>query len=57
VSTPLFELTSKYGVHTNQTSKWKKQAKEQVADGFAGKAKKTQQSDEMLIKELYAKIG
>ncbi len=53
----LSELASKYGVHANQISKWKKQAKEQIADGFAGKTKKTQQSDEVLIKELHAKIG
>lgn len=53
----LSELASKYGVHANQISKWKKQAKEQIADGFAGKTKKTQQSDEALIKELHAKIG
>ena len=53
----LSELASKYGVHANQISKWKKQAKEQIADGFANKTKKTQQSDEALIKELHAKIG
>ncbi len=53
----LSELASKYGVHANQISKWKKQAKEQVAAGFAGKTQKIQQSDEALIKELHAKIG
>ncbi len=53
----LSELASKYGVHANQISKWKKQAKEQVAAGFAGKAQKVQKSDEVLIKELHAKIG
>jgi len=31
----LSELASKYGVHANQISKGKKQAKEQVAAGFA----------------------
>ena len=53
----LSELASKYGVHANQISKWKKQAKEQIAAGFAGKTQKIQQSDEALIKELHAKIG
>lgn len=32
----LSELASKYGVHPNQVSQWKKQAKEQIAAGFAG---------------------
>jgi len=53
----LSELASKYGVHANQISQWKKQAKEQVAAGFAGKTQKIQQNDEALIKELHAKIG
>ncbi|XXJ20279.1 IS3 family transposase [Desulfovibrio caledoniensis] len=53
----LSELASKCGVHANQISQWKKQAKEQVAAGFAGKTQKAQQSDEALIKELHTKIG
>jgi transposase len=53
----LSELASKYGVHPNQVSQWKKQAKEQIVAGFAGKAQKMQQSDEARIKELHAKIG
>jgi len=53
----LSELASKYGVHPNQVSQWKKQAKEQVVAGFAGKAQKTRQNDEARIKELHAKIG
>jgi transposase len=53
----LSELASKYGVHPNQVSQWKKQAKEQIVAGFAGKAEKAQQSDEARIKELHAKIG
>ena len=53
----LSELASKYGVHPNQVSQWKKQAKEQIAAGFAGKAPKGQRSEEVRIKELHAKIG
>jgi transposase len=53
----LSELASKYGVHPNQVSQWKKQAKEQIVAGFSGKAQKAQQSDEARIKELHAKIG
>jgi len=53
----LSELASKYGVHTNQISQWKKQAKEQIVAGFSSKAEKSQQSDEARIKDLHAKIG
>jgi transposase len=52
----LSELASKYGVHPNQVSQWKKQAKEQIAAGFSGKAQKALQSDEAQIKELHAKV-
>ncbi len=53
----LSELAAKYGVHPNQISQWKRQAKEGVAASFSGKAQKNQQSDEARIKELHAKIG
>ena len=53
----LSELASKHGVHPNQISQWKQQAKEQIAAGFAGKSQKAQQNDEARIKELHAKIG
>lgn len=52
----LSELARKYGVHPNQVSPWKRQAKEHVVAGFAGKAQKTRQSDEARIKELHARI-
>ncbi len=51
------ELSSKYGVHANQISKWKKQAKEGIVASFSGKAKADQQDSESQIKELHAKIG
>jgi len=53
----LSEIASKYGVHPNQVSQWKKQAKEGIAASFSGKAQKVQQSDEARIKDLHAKIG
>jgi transposase len=34
----LSEIASKYGVHPNQVSQWKKQAKEGIAASFSGKA-------------------
>jgi transposase len=53
----LSEFANKYGVHPNQVSQWKKQTKEQIVAGFAGKAQKVQQNDEARNKELHAKIG
>ena len=52
----LSELASKYGVHKNQISTWKKQAKGIVAS-FSDKTEKSQQSDEAHVKKLHAKIG
>lgn len=53
----LSELAAKYGVHPNQISQWKKQAKEGVVASFSGKAQTDQQSSDAQIKELHAKIG
>jgi len=40
----LSELAAKYGVHPNQISQRKKQAKEGVAASFSGKPQNAQQS-------------
>ena len=53
----LSELASKYGVHPNQISTWKKQAKEGIVDSFAGRKKKDSHDREAQVKELHAKIG
>jgi len=51
------ELASKYGVHPNQISTWKKQAKESVLASFSCRAQSDEQANEAQIKELHAKIG
>jgi transposase len=51
------ELASKYGVHPNQISTWKKQAKEGIVESFSGRKKRDGHDREAQIKELHAKIG
>ena len=53
----LSELASKYKIHPNQVSIWKKQAKELIVAGFSGKVQSRKSQEENDLKELHAKIG
>ena len=53
----LAELSSHYGVHCNQISKWKHQAMSGLADIFSGKHDHGHVDQEGLVAELYKKIG
>lgn len=51
------ELGSRYSLHPNQITNWKRQAIENMAETFTTKAKRTRTNDDPQIKELHAKIG
>ena len=51
------ELASKYGVHPNQISTRKRQAKEGIVESFSGRKKHDGQAKEVQIRDLHAEIG
>jgi transposase len=51
------ELGSRYGLHPNLITNWKRQAIENLAEIFSTKAERTRTNDDPQIKELHAKIG
>ncbi len=51
------QLASKYGVHPNQVTQWKSQAKQGLAEVFLGKGDRKEKDHESEVKELHAKIG
>ena len=51
------ELSSQYDVHANLIRLWKKQALDNMAELFAGKAERREKATEAQIEKLHAKIG
>lgn len=51
------ELGSRYGLHPNMITNWKRQAIDNLAETFSSKAERTRSNDDPEIKELHAKIG
>jgi len=53
----LAEIAAKHDIHPNLVQQWRRQAKENLADLFSGKASAHKTSREAEIRELHAKIG
>ena len=51
------ELSSLYGVHSTQITKWKRQALDILSGGFSEKQRKKEHDDRELVQELYQQIG
>jgi len=51
------ELSSEYGVHSNQISKWKSQVLADLPKVFSGKREKEDRGAKELISELHQQIG
>ena len=51
------ELASRFGVHPNQVSLWKKQLREQVPEIFSDRRLKASKAEEVLKARLYEEIG
>ena len=50
-------LGSRYGLHPNLITNWKRQAVENMAEAFTTKAESARTNDDPQIKELHSKIG
>ena len=51
------QLASRFGVHSNMISLWKRHAAEGMVDVFSSKAGRREGDQEGMVKELHAKIG
>jgi transposase-like protein len=56
-SQTIAEISSEYGVHANQITKWKKQALDELPGIFSNKRERDQQDGEAVQAKLYQKIG
>jgi len=55
--TTINEIASKYGIHPNLVSKWKKHFLENMSSVFSNGKKKPKDTDNVTKDELYKQIG
>ena len=53
----LAELATRFSLHSNMITNWKRQAIKNMADAFSSKSEKNDSLNEAQITELHAKIG
>lgn len=53
----LAEISSAYGIHPVQITKWKSQLQKNAAELFSDKRKKHLEDKDQLIEELYKQVG
>lgn len=53
----LAEIAARYNLHPNMITNWKRQAIDNMAEAFSGKADRAKELDEAQLKDLHAKIG
>jgi transposase len=53
----IHELASRYELHPNMITNWKRQAIDNMAEAFSSKSERSNKGDDTQIKELHAKIG
>ena len=51
------ELASRFGIHPNMVTQWKRQAVSGLVEVFTGKSERREAFSETQVKELHAKIG
>ena len=51
------QLSSEYGVHSNQINQWRKRLLEELPEVFSNKKQKKEKDTEDLQDELYRQIG
>lgn len=53
----LAELATRFGLHPNMITNWKRHAIDNMAEAFSSKTEKNNSLNENQIKDLHAKIG